>query len=376
MDTHSIDDAASMLAPFPKRAPVLTAGVQLPAGVDFLRGDAEPMHVKASPNGIKGAYGILAGDPGRIAKIAALFDDPAEVATNRGFTVWRGQLDGVNVFAAAHGIGSASAAIVFEELALLGCHTLIRVGTCGSLQAGMRVGDVVVSTGCIRDDGTTRAYLPAEFPAVASHELVTALRLATMGAEGDRPPWVGVTHCKGSFYSEVPGYVPDAAAADARWAAWVGGGAVATEMEGAALFAIGGARNMRTGMVLAVLGVTKKGPGAADESTAEAVASILTDSEEAAAGKTRAIRAAVDALRVVIRHDVTAATAGAAKRVEDRVPAAVPLAAPRAAKASTTRHCPHHGHCHAPAIGIIAVGAAAFGALAALAATAALRRAD
>ena len=240
----------------------------------------------------------------------------------------------------------------------------------------MRVGDVVVSTGCIRDDGTTRAYLPAEFPAVASHELVTALRLATMGTEGDRPPWVGVTHCKGSFYSEVPGYVPDAAAADARWAAWVGGGAVATEMEGAALFAIGGARNVRTGMVLAVLGVTKKGPGAADESTAEAVASILTDSEEAAAGKTRAIRAAVDALRIVIRHDVTAATAGAAKRVEDRVPAAVPLAAPRAAKASTTRHCPHHGHCHAPAIGIIAVGAAAFGALAALAATAALRRAD
>ena len=240
----------------------------------------------------------------------------------------------------------------------------------------MRVGDVVVSTGCIRDDGTTRAYLPAEFPAVASHELVTALRLATMGAEGDRPPWVGVTHCKGSFYSEVPGYVPDAAAADARWAAWVGGGAVATEMEGAALFAIGGARNVRTGMVLAVLGVTKKGPGAADESTAEAVASILTDSEEAAAGKTRAIRAAVDALRIVIRHDVTAATAGAAKRVEDRVPAAVPLAAPRAVKASTTRHCPHHGHCHAPAIGLIAVGAAAFGALAALAATAALRRAD
>lgn len=240
----------------------------------------------------------------------------------------------------------------------------------------MRVGDVVVSTGCIRDDGTTRAYLPSEFPAVASHEVVTALRLATVGAEGDRAPWVGVTHCKGSFYSEVPGYVPDAAAADARWAAWVGGGAVATEMEGAALFAIGGARNMRTGMVLAVLGVTKKGPGAADESTAEAVASILTDSDEAAAGKKRAIRAAVDALRIVIRHDVTAATAGAAGRIEARVPATAALAAPRADKPATPHHCAHRGHCCVPAIGAVAAGAAALGALAALAVAAALRRAD
>jgi len=102
---------------------VLGDGVQLPRGVCLLEGDTQPMHVKASPNTIKGAYGILAGDPGRIAKIAALFDDPHEVSSYRGFAVFRGTLDGVPVFAAAHGIGSASAAIVIEELAMLGCHT-------------------------------------------------------------------------------------------------------------------------------------------------------------------------------------------------------------------------------------------------------------
>lgn len=81
------------------------------------------MHVKACKDTIQGAYGIVAGDPGRISRIAAFFDEPAEVATSRGFVVYRGKLEGVSVFAAAHGIGSAGAAIVFEELALLGCHT-------------------------------------------------------------------------------------------------------------------------------------------------------------------------------------------------------------------------------------------------------------
>jgi uridine phosphorylase len=81
------------------------------------------MHVKASKSTIRGAYGIVAGDPGRISRIAAFFDEPEEVATSRGFVVYRGKLEGVSVFAAAHGIGSAGAAIVFEELALLGCHT-------------------------------------------------------------------------------------------------------------------------------------------------------------------------------------------------------------------------------------------------------------
>lgn len=191
----------------------------------------------------------------------------------------------------------------------------------------MCVGDVVISTGCIRDDGTTSAYVPLEFPALASSEIVTALQIASTqvfsdkapggGSAGkaavvernevtERPVVSGVTHCKGSFYSEIPGYVPDAAGAEARWDAWVGAGAVATEMEGAALFIIGGARRMRVGMVLAVLGVTKAGPGAAPVSTAEALGDILTLSDASTSGKDKAIAMGVQALRNIIRHDIGA----------------------------------------------------------------------
>jgi len=201
----------------------------------------------------------------------------------------------------------------------------------------MRVGDVVVSTGCIRDDGTTRAYVPDAFPAVATHEVVTALRVAAAASPG-RPPVVGVTHCKGSFYSEVPGYVPDAAAAEAKWAAWVGAGAVATEMEAAALFIVGAARNLRTGVILAVLGVTKEGPHQAAHGTAEALSSILTDADEAAEGKTRAIAAAVRALRMLIRHD-TGMAGGLPVR---GAVAAAAAAGPRAGAPAGTAD-PHRG---------------------------------
>jgi uridine phosphorylase len=299
---------ASFLNLFPRREPRAGSGITLPRGISVLTGTETPMHVKASAESLRGAgYAILAGDPGRIAKIAANFQHPAEVTTNRGYTVWRGTLEGVPVFAAAHGIGCASAAIVVEELALLGCHTVIRVGTCGSLQKGMKVGDVVVSTGCIRDDGTSAAYVPIEFPAIASHEVVAALIKACAGDDAPRPAIVGVTHCKASFYSEVPGYVPDAKAAAARWDAWVRGGAVATEMEAAALFIIGKARGMRAGVVLAVLGVTCDGPSTSEEEEVDAgevMKELIQETNtEADEGKARAIQAAVQALRHLIRHD-------------------------------------------------------------------------
>lgn len=298
-----------------------------------------PMHVKVSKRALRGAYGIVAGDPGRISQIAKHFDDPEQLTTYRGFTVWRGTLEGVNVFAAAHGIGSASAAIVFEELAQLGCHTLIRVGTCGSLQPGMQVGDVVVSTACVREDGTTSAYVPPEFPAVASADVVTALRVASSDVVADasssssssssaelgdtvqltavtaRPALVGVTHCKGSFYSEVPSYVPDSRAAAERWTVWTRAGVLATEMEGAALFVVGAARRMRVGMVLAVAGVTNTGDGGAGEGEDEDLTKLISTDSAVVEAKAKAIATAVRATRMLILADGGAPPAAASRVV-------------------------------------------------------------
>ena len=122
-----------------------------------------------------GRYVILPGDPGRCEKIAALFDDAHFVAQNREFTIYTGTLLGEKVSVCSTGIGGPSASIAMEELHNIGADTFIRVGTCGGIELDVRTGDVVVATGAIRFEHTSREYAPIEYPAVANFEVTTAL---------------------------------------------------------------------------------------------------------------------------------------------------------------------------------------------------------
>ena len=122
-----------------------------------------------------GRYVILPGDPGRCEKIAALFDDAHFVAQNREFTIYTGTLLGEKVSVCSTGIGGPSASIAMEELHNIGADTFIRVGTCGGIDLDVRSGDVVVATGAIRFEHTSREYAPIEYPAVANFEVATAL---------------------------------------------------------------------------------------------------------------------------------------------------------------------------------------------------------
>lgn len=198
-----------------------------------------------------GRYVLLPGDPGRCEQIASYLDDPHLVAYNREYKTYTGTLLGEKVSVTSTGIGGPSAAIAVEELVKIGADTFIRVGTCGGMNANVIPGSIVVANSAIRAEGTSREYLPIEFPAVADHQVTCALEAAAKSL--NLPCKVGVVQCKDSFYGQhEPEAQPISDDLLRRWSAWIRGGCLASEMESAALFILGSCRSVRTGTVLLV----------------------------------------------------------------------------------------------------------------------------
>lgn len=201
-------------------------------------------------DGSQGAgYAILPGDPGRVEKIAALLETPCFVAQNREYTTWAGTLAGQRVLVTSTGIGGPSASICVEELARIGVHTLIRVGTCGGMQIKVQSGDLVIPTGAIRMEGTSKEYVPLEFPAVPDFEVLSAIVQAAKKL--NLPFHTGVVQCKDSFYGQHdPDSMPNGILLKSNWDAWLKAGALASEMETAALFTVAAARGLRAGALM------------------------------------------------------------------------------------------------------------------------------
>ncbi|NPV55463.1 MAG: uridine phosphorylase [Anaerolineae bacterium] len=247
-------------------------------------------HVQLRPGDI-GRYVLLPGDPGRVERIANYFDDPYFVSSNREYTTWSGTLLGEKVSVTSTGIGCPSTAIAVEELVMLGADTFIRVGTAGGIQPENKTGDVAVVSAAIRDEGTSPQYLPLEYPAVADLDVTLALRDAArqLGLRHH----VGVAHSKDSFYGEVePERMPMVGMLQARWEAWKAGGAIASEMEAAALFIIAGIQRVRAGGVMLLIGNP-----AEDMQGDDLAAWNQMVSED------RQIRVAVEALKLLIARD-------------------------------------------------------------------------
>ena len=193
-----------------------------------------------------GKYVILPGDPKRCAKIAKHFDDAKLVADSREYVTYTGYLDGVKVSVTSTGIGGPSAAIALEELVKAGADTFLRVGTCGGMQKEIMGGDLVIATGAIRMEGTSKEYAPIEFPAVADLVIVNAL--VKSAKELNKTYHVGVVQCKDSFYGQhSPETKPVSYELMDKWNAWLRLGCKASEMESAALFIVGSYLNVRVG---------------------------------------------------------------------------------------------------------------------------------
>lgn len=195
-----------------------------------------------------GKYVILPGDPKRCKKIAEYFDDAKLVADRREFTTYTGYLNGVKVSVTSTGIGGSSASIALEELVNVGAENFIRVGTCGGVDIGVKGGDIVIATGAIRMEGTSKEYAPIEFPAVANLDITNALVKSAKNLGFNYH--TGVVQCKDSFYGQHnPDRMPVNYELLNKWEAWKKMGCLASEMESAALFIVGSFLKVKVGSV-------------------------------------------------------------------------------------------------------------------------------
>lgn len=238
-------------------------------------------------SGDVGEYVILPGDPKRCAKIAEHFQDSRLVADSREYVTYTGYLEGVKVSVTSTGIGGPSAAIAMEELISCGASTFIRVGTCGGMDTEVQGGDLVVATGAIRAEGTSREYAPIEFPAVPDLTVTNALVQAAKRL--GYTCHAGVVQCKDSFYGQHdPQQMPVAEELGYKWEAWLRLGCKASEMESAALFVVASARRVRAGSVFLVMGNQERQKRGMENH-------IVHDTDEA-------IAVAVEAIRDLIRQ--------------------------------------------------------------------------
>ena len=235
-----------------------------------------------------GRYVIMPGDPKRCAKIAAYFDDAVLVADSREYVTYTGYLDGVKVSVTSTGIGGPSASIAMEELVNCGADTFIRIGTCGGMDIDVKGGDIVVATGAIRMEGTSKEYAPIEFPAVANLDVTNALIAAAR--EGGYTCHAGVVQCKDAFYGQhEPETKPVSYELLNKWEAWLRLGCKASEMESAALFIVASYLRVRAGSTFLVVGNQERDKAGLENP-------IVHDTESA-------IKTAVEAVRILIRQD-------------------------------------------------------------------------
>lgn len=255
----------------------------------MLSSHQEQFHLRITSGQI-GRYCILPGDPGRCEKIAAYLEAPRQISQNREYNIFTGTLDGVPVTVCSTGIGGPSTAIAVEELVNCGADTLIRVGTCGGISLRVRAGDVVIASGAVRQDGTSREYAPSEFPAVSDPDVLFALRESARAA-GFRAH-TGIVQSKDAFYGQHnPEQLPTCGELLAKWEAWKRLGVLASEMEASTLYTVAAYRGVRAGAVFHTIW------------NQELAGMDPENGQKEDPDTDRAIRTAIGAIRLLIRED-------------------------------------------------------------------------
>ena len=235
-----------------------------------------------------GRYVILPGDPKRVPVIAGFLDDAEQIADSREYLTYTGHIDGTPVSVTSTGIGGPSASIAMEELHNIGADTFIRTGTCGGINLKVRSGDIVVATGAIRFEHTSREYAPLEYPAVANLDVTLALRDAALAM--GKTTHVGVVQCKDAFYGQHnPHKMPVSYELLNKWEAWKKLGVLASEMESAALFVVADTLGCRCGSCFHVIWNQEREAAGLDQ----------TMNEDTSAS----VRVSVEALKRLIAQD-------------------------------------------------------------------------
>ena len=180
---------------------------------NYARPDEVMYHIGISGNQIDGAsYALVPGDPGRVEGLAKALEENAYfLSSHRDYTSWLAHVKGEAVVVMSTGMGGPCVSFAVEELARLGVTTFIRVGTTGSIQEDLDLGDLVINKGAVRKDGASLSYAPLAYPAVA--DLETTLALETAAEELGVPFRTGISVSTDSFwpgqerYDSFGGYV-------------------------------------------------------------------------------------------------------------------------------------------------------------------------
>ncbi len=205
--------------------------------------DARQFHIGVAPGEVS-TVALMPGDPFRVPLVAEYLEDAVEVAHKREHRTMVGTYKGRQVTVTSTGMGCPSTAIALEELARVGVTSFIRVGSTGALQPGLEPGDLVVSQGSFRNDGTTDMYAPKGYPAVADPELALALERAARvhAPKHGLNVYAGLNVTDDAFYAESPEWTRQMSAL----------GLLNVEMEASVMFVVARLRGLRAGMICAV----------------------------------------------------------------------------------------------------------------------------
>lgn len=245
---------------------------------------------------------FVCGDPARVERISAGWDEEREVCHVREYRIVTGSKNGVPVSAASHGIGAPGTAVLLEEMIKLGTRTIIRIGNSGGLDPRLEIGDLAISTGAVRDDGTSKTYVIPEYPAVAHYAIVAALVEAARSRK--LRARTGVTWSLDAFYARnaiagpgdamlsmsVDGYWPSAL--EARIRDMQQARILNCEMEAGVLLTLAGLFGVRAGAICVVSDRSPwPGPSAIDlDNNMSGCIAVATDAMLALAGSNESTR--------------------------------------------------------------------------------------
>lgn len=240
----------------------------------------QPHITLASSFGAKCA--LLPGDPQRIDRILPFLENTKELAYNREFRSVYGEYKGLPVLAVSTGIGGASASVAVEELRNIGVTHMIRIGSCGALQPDIGLGDLILVSGAVRDDGASKMYIDPIYPAVADEDLLFACREAakSLGAKA----FTGLARSHDSFYTDYE---------DERHDKWQKAGVLGCDMESAALFTVGRLRGVKAMSILNNVVI-------AGEDTADSIGGYVDGESLTMRGERLEILTALEAFRAVL----------------------------------------------------------------------------
>ena len=214
--------------------------------------ELKAFHLGIDKSDVGGAtIALIPGDPERVPRIATLFSHARKLASHREFTSYYGEIKGRPVIACSTGIGGPSTSICVEELARLGVRCFIRIGTTGAIQQHVQVGDLIITHGAVRLDGSSDHFAPPEYPAVADFQVTRAIEESARA--GGIPYHIGITASSATFYPGQERYDTFSGKVLRRFRGsleeWQALGVLNYEMEAGTLFTMASAMGLKAGCV-------------------------------------------------------------------------------------------------------------------------------